>query len=276
MLQAYIDDSIKHHDGRKTLFLAGYVNSVANWIEFSKEWERVLAEPPAIEYLHMAEAWAQKGDFAGISKEMMADKVWKLSEVIKRNEPIYSFHVAVDWADFESEFGKLVPYGYQTPYMLCFLAVVGCIAKFHARSSITHPIDFILDDQESINRAATLFYFQLKDVWPTEIKNLIGSAPAFKSDKDISALQAADMLVWHLQRETVNGSFVPTLPSSFNVLTKEHHLGLNANSIVITETAKYLKSIPNLGPLASKKVWKKMLDLMEVAQLNQGPPDLMA
>jgi hypothetical protein len=54
MLQVFIDDSGRGVD--PVFVLAGYVGRVRNWEDFSDRWQKVLKQPPAIEYLKATEA----------------------------------------------------------------------------------------------------------------------------------------------------------------------------------------------------------------------------
>ena len=67
VLQAYVDDS-KKHLGRRELFLAGFVNTAENWIQFSNDWRKALEEGKPIKYFKAAEASCLRGQFGGWGK----------------------------------------------------------------------------------------------------------------------------------------------------------------------------------------------------------------
>ena len=256
VLQAYFDDTVRGRNGERMLFLAGYVNFAEKWISFSNEWKSVLADSPRISHLHMAEAAARRGEFERISPPERDAKIWRLSEVIKRSAP-WSFHASIDWAEHVKLFGQSPPHGYRTPYLNCYIGIVVGLAKHHRDLGLSMPTDLVFDESDVVSRPAILLYDTLKESLPEDIRKMMGGTPAFKSDKDILPLQAADMLAWHIQRQTSGIDLNVTMPISDNIFPRGQHVGLHIGGADLKMIADFVVA-QNNPP--GRKEWKAMLD----------------
>lgn len=98
---------------------------------------------------------------------------------------------------------------------------------------------------------------------PIEVKRIVGDLPLFRSDKDAIALQAADMLAWHIQKESVGKNLVRNSNISEMLFPRDRHFHLAVPREKLFELAAYLKTLENVQNGYSKKMWKQTLNLIE-------------
>jgi hypothetical protein len=63
------------------------------------------------------------------------------------------------------------------------------------------PVDFIFDDQGQAGQKCLQWYAGLRERVSEPHRTMISNTPQFKDDRQLSPLQAADMLAWHIRRE---------------------------------------------------------------------------
>ncbi len=262
MIQAFIDDS-KRDLGRKTLFMAGYINSPERWGDFSSGWEAALREDPPIEYFKAAEANGVRGQFRGWRRLDRELKVKKLAEVIRRTDPI-SFHVSVDLKSFDKAFKKNgVPWGFREPYWLAFETVIGKVPEIAKARALQGPVDFVFDKQNQIHRAVNSLWPAVKESQPEETKSFLADIPIFQDDKDILPLQAADMLAWHAQREFRSGVLDPKMHVTEKIIRSGHHFAVDFDRPTLQKLGKTLHAIDKFAEIDSKNKWRQVMDVLD-------------
>ena len=153
--KAYIDDSSSAEDDQ-ILLLAGYAQTAPVWAAFSDDWDRVLKQPPAIEYCHMTEAESLKEQFLGWSERERNRKLAKLANVIVKHDP-WSIECFVSRKQYEEILEPVISYDLRGPYFPCFYGTIVSLALHHAHLGITLPTDFIFDQQGKIGTEAVLW-----------------------------------------------------------------------------------------------------------------------
>lgn len=205
MLQGvgYIDDS--GSNGKGVFVLAGYVMPVPKWTAFSDDWKAELDKEPSIAYFKATEAAHQEGQFLRISIEQRDRKVQELAAVIQKYEPI-CLATSVAWDDFRAVFGGRVSDKLAKPYYILFYRILELMLACQQEMTEIEPyekVDFVFDDQGKIGRFAASFYHQIKTACLPEIQRMLGANPIQRDDKEVVALQAADMVAWHVHRRAV-------------------------------------------------------------------------
>jgi hypothetical protein len=199
--QGYIDDSGSH--GRGLFVLAGYVMPVPQWGLFSDEWEKELKREPRITYFKLHEAIRKEGEFLGMSEGLCDRKIHNLAMVIRRHEPI-CLATSVEWDNFRAIFGERLPRELNTPYCVLFYRILELMVICQQDMVEVEPyekVDFVFDEQGEIGRRAIAFYGQVKDVCPPEIQKMLGATPVMRDDKQVVALQAADLVAGQIRRK---------------------------------------------------------------------------
>ncbi len=204
-LHAFIDNSASDVGSRR-LFLAGYIHGAESWISFSAAWRAALVHPPAIQYFKMAEAQSLRGQFRQWTQANRDRKLLSLAKVIQDHDP-WAVHCSVSRDDYARILAPVAPYPLKNPYSMCFWAVIQTAAVYHRELGIegTPPVDFVFDQQGGLGDDAALWYDWMKQQQDPEICELLGDRPIFCDDKQVVALQAADMLAWHVRRADEGG-----------------------------------------------------------------------
>ena len=253
-LQAFVDDSAAERgDGR--LFMAGYINTVANWERFSDDWNAVLRRQPEIDYLRMTEANALDKQFRGWSVPTRDLKLAKLAKVIRRYKP-ESFHFSVDRAEYLRRMKPVAPRGLASAHYAGTFGVVTIVTRFLATTGFKGKVDFIFDEQSGVSADLALFFDFMAKHLPPEARNLIARVPHHGSDKDYLPLQAADMLAWHLRRQHERGDVERRLNKLF--WNEGGHLTSHLGDERIKHFAAAMAAIPGTGPTKSKSGWRRL------------------
>jgi hypothetical protein len=198
--QVYADESGK---GQQPVFvLAGWLADSTAWASFSADWKRVLSEPPTIQYFHMVEAWHRNKQFQGWSIEARDAKVGRLASLVKQYVKC-GIHCLVFQAAYHLHI-KGIDKQFNDPYVISSYLLMIDAVKFFASKGIAEPIDFIFDKQPKESNKVQSLYGDFIQLVPDEYRALIGAQPRYENDKHFVALQAADMLAWHIRREQSN------------------------------------------------------------------------
>jgi hypothetical protein len=202
MLQAFIDDS--KSEGVPPFFvLAGYIGRADMWAKFSTEWQRALDMRPRIAYFKFREALRGEGEFNGASEGLRMERARLMRNIIEQFEPCeFSFGFRLD--EYEKAFSILPAGTYNNPYYFAAFQLVMRITKNidHFGGSLNDRLDVVFDNQ-AMEQARMVAGWEkigrsLKDderfrELPPLVANLMRSTPAFRDDKVVLALQAADM-----------------------------------------------------------------------------------
>lgn len=260
MLQAYVDDSIASN-GKRPLILAAYVLTADRWIEFSDSWDVALHEEPAIDYFKMAEANGRGGCFRKFSEAERTKKVFRMAGVVKDFAP-HGLHASVNITEFNEILKPSAPYPMDTPYFpLCYAIIYG-LARLHEKLGLDMKCDVIFDDHSGLDARVTPL-FEFLSVGPESWRNLIGGKPSFRDDKEVVALQAADLLAWHLRRRE-SGVPAPDYEGILDLLlVNDGHYVTPIDAGILVDWAKGLAEIPNLHTVMNKRDWAQALDVVK-------------
>jgi hypothetical protein len=218
ILNAYVDDSGSDHDGVNPRFyvLAGYILPVETWKPFSDRWADELKREPSVGCFKMSNAEYGDGYFLGMQEPFRKLKVNELAQVISafRPKPI-SAHLR--WDHYKSIVEGRVSAKMASPYAILFYQIMKQSHDWQIELNRLDPtiglhrVDFVFDEQGKIGLRALQWYAKLKEVVPEPYKSIMGNTPDFRDDEEIVALQAADMLAWHLHRFLENDEDRPVL-----------------------------------------------------------------
>lgn len=267
-LQAFTDDSASE-TGDRRLFMAGYLNHAEKWARFAEAWDEELRAAPAIDHLHMVEAYNLRGQFdfrRGWTAERRDGKLRDLSRVIRHFEPL-SFEFSINREKFYRDLKPVSPRGMQSPHFtLCFFVVAG-LANFAASQNGNIPIDFIFDAQDGVSGDVVMFFEDMIRVLPKKSKRLINGTPIFRSDLQFTQLQAADMLAWYLRRQHETGEKMPIT----NLVLGNNHLAAEVPEGAIDKWAAHHSQLPGLKMVQSKAQWRGIKE--EIARLKAAGID---
>ncbi len=271
-LQAFIDDSASDK-GEQRLFMAGYLGRADMWERFSEAWIEELQLAPAISYLHMVEANSLRGEFKGWTQEARDLKLLKLLRVIKHFEPL-SFQFTVNRDEYFRVLKPVSPRGLGNPHFTCCFSVISGVARYVAEAEANAQIDFIFDEQDGVSADMALLFHEMKHGIPSSARKLICGAPAFKNDKVVVPLQAADMLAWHLRREhEVKKTENETLAMATNLRNPHGHLESHIDNSHLHNWAEHHKKQEGVQFLKSKGQWQNFKqDMSYFSEAGFIPP----
>ena len=270
MLQAFVDDSASEF-GDKRLFLAGYVDRAERWAALSDAWERELKKHPAIAYFKMTEAENFRGQFKSWSKSDRDRKVLALAGIVDTYRPL-AIHCSVSREEYSRIVEPVAPWPLKSPYFSCFWGVIEVTAGYHRSLGVEDvpSVDFIFDEQGRLGDQAADWYRWLKDDQDSSIRDLLGTTPIFRDDKKVVALQAADMLAWHIRRDHErNGTEIREARQLLIATSVSKYI----DAAALEGIAKKFSRVPSVSIIQTKASWRVTQKAMR-AQIaaGLGPP----
>ncbi|HEX7694212.1 MAG TPA: DUF3800 domain-containing protein [Sphingomonas sp.] len=266
MLRAYVDDSISN-TGDRTLVLAALIHNEESWAAFVRDWQRTLAEPPAIAYLKMAEANNRRDQFRHFSEKERDRKLHALADVIRHHAP-WGFHASVSTTLYRQLVEPTAPFPMRTPYFFLLYAIVFGIARTHADLRVDDPCDFIFDNYSGLDRKALPVQDAMIESAGASWTDQIGASIRFADDKVEVPLQAADLLAWLIRRD----GEAPLAPPYEALLDKIVIPGVHRAQVIGRDVLERIGQGFADIPLASgidKKSWKDLAALFESGVAKQ-------
>jgi hypothetical protein len=193
MLKAYIDDS--HMRQAPFYVLGGWVAPVKTWVAFSNAWRDVLRMSPRIEYFKYDEAMGLSGEFLGISGAARDEKLRLLINLIEEHELVGVASV-VPHSLFYPMFGTYPHKWVRNPYYISFYGIAARLVTYLSKSGSKEKVEFIFDFQPGSDqmREAQEGWANFREMAPPEmLAHVQVHPPSFLDDKDVVALQAADL-----------------------------------------------------------------------------------
>jgi hypothetical protein len=195
MLKAYVDDSHVGDKRSAAYVLAGWCAPARDWLKFSDDWNAVLRMNPRIRYFKFDEAMNFNGEFNGLSEPSRNEKIKLLVNVLAEHAPLGMASI-LPTRIYEGIFGQSGPGVMRNPYGLLFFGVVGRLVRHYNLAGVTpQKIDFIFDYQPGGKMGEIQRGWDDFIKWAPEAdrKFLHNHPPSFLDDKQIVALQAADL-----------------------------------------------------------------------------------
>ena len=258
VLQAYVDDS-QGASGRCPLTLAALIMPGEEWARFSDDWDAALAQEPAIEYFKMVEAHNRRDQFKGFSEAKRNEKLFALAQVIARYRPL-SLVCHLSGREHKRLLKPYAPYGLASPYFpLVFVMVCG-VARLSHSLGANLPCDFVFDKQDNVSKHVNVFFDYVIGQQPPEWSRYISSFPVFRDDKDVVALQAADLLAWHTRRD-LEGNYPPEYEGILNAIcTPNLNYAIEVSDDILSKWGEGMKEIPGVPSVATKSQWARVVD----------------
>jgi hypothetical protein len=190
----------------------GYVAPLNDWSEFfAPAWyERVLAGPPAIPYLHMTDirskGWRQQHGLSEVDADL---RVQAACEVIGQLGGMFPARATLPAGDFRVSCGKrkmrVSSKAIKTfePDYLGFMGYAFLVLRYIADEfPDADKVDFIIERKKGISEHIVDFHNDfpegLASVGQSSLAPLLGEL--IPGGKERIPLQAADVLCWHTQR----------------------------------------------------------------------------
>jgi hypothetical protein len=203
-IRGFFDES-EHGNVR---LVAGWVTDCGTWERLSEDWHVALDAAPSIRYFkhHEAKANPPSGQFNGWSSAAVEAKITALVDVICRHE-MYGVTSGLKKSTHNAAFaGATMPRKTLRTllkgshyYNACVFSVQGMVAQVQIESGhADKAVDVIFDEMDGLLKECIAFFEeQLRPLLPENLRAICGSIIE-ANDKQVEALQAADLLAGQL------------------------------------------------------------------------------
>lgn len=191
MLRAYIDDS---RMGQPPVYtLGGWVAPASTWTPFSDAWREILWMKPRIEYFEFDEALSLDGQFRGITEASRNEKLRLMINLIEETN-LLGLVSMIPHHIFDPLFGWHPSRDVRNPYILSFFGMIANLAGYMSLSGEEDRVEFFFDYQPHSIKQVLDGWEEFKNCAPEKFRTLITEhPPQFRDDKNVVALQAADL-----------------------------------------------------------------------------------
>ncbi|MBX3563589.1 MAG: DUF3800 domain-containing protein [Sphingomonas sp.] len=201
-LHFYIDDSGK--DDPPVFVLGGVAFESDRLAAFERDWNAALAAPPAIAYFKMTEAKACRGAFQNIPPAERDIKVKALGEVL-REHAVATLAVIVRHEDYRQVYAGKMMRWMDRPYQIMFHLAIATAYKLCQEQGLGEQAEFVFDRQLEHEQALQDSYPAFRRGMEPALAAFLPEDPRHADDKVEVALQAADMVAWHVRRSWRDG-----------------------------------------------------------------------
>lgn len=204
MIRGFFDES----EQGDVFLIAGWVADYDIWTTFTEEWRAVLDGEPSIQYFkhHEAKSDPPSGQFLGWSPQQIDEKISRLVDVVCRHE-MYGVTSGLNTATFNAAFyDSVVPrrtlrsvLKLTHHYHSCVFSTQAMVLQIQIdeRRQTEKKVDVIFDEMSGLMAECIAFYDEFKQQLSPDKKAIAGTMTE-ASDKEVEALQAADLLAGQL------------------------------------------------------------------------------
>jgi hypothetical protein len=196
MLQIWLDESGR---GQKPAFvLAGWFSSEEAWVEFSREWQKLLRNPPSLRRLKAYEAFGLQGEFRGWTETDRDGRLLEFVQLIQRYSGM-GIAFVIEQIGFEKIVKPAADSPFRSPQTLAyFLSLVSILPIVQDSFGSSERIDIVFDSNLVGRKHAETAYRELHTRAPDLAALLVRKEPRFEADEMFPPLQAADLLAhWY-------------------------------------------------------------------------------
>jgi hypothetical protein len=217
--EAWIDDSGTAGNG--VYALCGYVLPAEEWKAFTDNWDTVLCEPPAIDFLkmkHAAKGFTKiKGNKVRWKTHDRDLKLRKLVSVL-RGYDVLALESCLTHAEYARCIKGRLPQEYDNPYFFCFYDLIIGALQYQRRRHKDWEVHFVFDEQGKLGNNTKLWYGKLKSLFSKSLQSMMGPPPDFRNDEKFNPLQAADALAWTTRRVIENETKPKPYPIPLDIM----------------------------------------------------------
>jgi hypothetical protein len=220
VFKAFFDES-GGPESSKALIVGGFLGRVEEWELASDAWDECLRQSPAIEFFTHKEAQGLNGQFKGWDRPSAEKKVLDLATVISRFR-IMGMCATVPFGLFEGRDAKITKGMMGTrAYDWGFGTAVKCVLQ---RMKETMPaeetVDFVFDQHSALAPNIEMFYTMKRNEFFKDFMSQAGACMP-GDDKNIVALQMADLLAW----EFSNYGKTQTVSDAYRLIREKNQVG---------------------------------------------------
>jgi hypothetical protein len=275
VLKAFFDES-GGPESSKALIMGGFLGRVEEWELASDAWDECLHQSPAIEFFTHKEAQGLNGQFQGWDRSSAEKKVLDLATVISRFD-LLGMCAIVPFGLFEGRDARITKGMLGTrAYDWAFATAVKCVLqRMKETMPVGETVDFVFDIHSALLPNIETFYMMKKDEFFSDLMAPAGGCMP-GDDKNIVALQMADLLAW----EFSNHGKTQTMSDALKLIREKNQVGymrcdpppqtnatmrlFQLSHEVRAEAIEFLKQIkkPREG-LTAKEIKDQISDLLQ-------------
>lgn len=204
MFRAFVDET--GNDPLQFAFtFAAWVATVEEWERFSDDWATVLKSDPSIKYFKHSEAKARVGQFENWDQIACDQKILKLAEVIAKRDVVNLYGLLsgirndiitsiINRAVISPKLVRSILHANRS-YDWCFHSIASLVIQRQIELGRIEKVDFVFDKGDAAFDDCVACYKSIirEPLFPEENRAVLGTLTE-ANDKDIVALQAADLL----------------------------------------------------------------------------------
>jgi Protein of unknown function (DUF3800) len=205
ILTAYYDES-GTHSGSPITVLAGFVGNANDWVDFDREWRKILNKYN-ITHVHAKHLWHRQGQHKKWSIDQAGDLWSDLIYVVQERKQIFASKTVLlsdDYKHFYLLDGRAPKERLDSKYALCFRSFLYFYPKNHYEQYPIGGVNFVLEAGHRNAGDAIRVFNEIKGNKNFSWREAIGSL-TFGAKQDFPALQAADMLAYWLNAAECKG-----------------------------------------------------------------------
>jgi hypothetical protein len=266
----FIDDSGK--DDPPVFVLGGLAIEKGRLAAFENAWNDVLQRAPAIPWFKMKEANRRHGAFKGMS---FADRDARLADLGKvlKSHAVATLSVVVRHEDYRQAFDRQMMRSMDRPYQIMFHLAIATGFKLCRQLGRHTNAEFVFDRQLEHENQLRQSFVSLREGMDPELAKFLDTDPRHADDKDEVALQAADLVAWHVRRSwrggttalceaSVAGSAIASLPGMHDLINQRT---VRMLAEIAMNTVRQLNTV---FPYEAERMGKEFDRLATIANLH--------
>lgn len=213
----YLDESGTHDSSPYTV-VAGLILNRHNFISLGIEWQRLLCEMRIKSPIHMKEFGRPHGELGYLTDDERYLLFANIAAIVNSHK-IISIAGTIDQQQYR-EILKIDKRKQMSPYGLCYAI---CAIKNHHNANYNKydkNIAFVLDDGCE-NSGHILTTHRVLKEWQKKEPYHMGSI-TFADDKNVPALQAADIIAWGVRKRLLKEPFDKGYNYIENIISENH------------------------------------------------------
>jgi len=152
-----------------------------DWNSFSDNWQRVLDEPPTIDYLKMREAAKLEKQFRRWRATQRDAKLRRLIAVLRAYN-VVALASFINQRDYSQRVKGKMPEEYDNPYFFCFYDLILGTLQYQRRKHPDWNVQFVFDDQGRLGQKVSCWYVKLKSLYSPNLQSMMGTTPDFRKE----------------------------------------------------------------------------------------------
>lgn len=214
MFTGYFDESGTHASS-PVVCVGGCVSTAEQWSLFQREWKEVLAEA-GVEFFHMSEFESRRGPYKDWDNEKRRYVQAKLLKIIQDRVAV-GIAAAVVRSDYDKVMTPARRYTHDGPYAFCASMCFMSTAVWAEDQGYDQSIPYVFEDG-ALEKKEVREQFEnaYKNARARQFYRLISLTWGDK--KEYAQLQAADILVYEIYKQTLRSIGVESRPPRTSML----------------------------------------------------------